>query len=118
MDRDTRRVGLFMGDHSANDANPHRSKRSSKWRPISTRLTIEARTHARKKDTSRATISAANPGRKLANLVRKRVVESTKACLTCPHIRTSDCCSRRLRVEPVRPAPAGDQMRFAGFVSE
>src|ERR1700683_3195584 len=89
-DRDIRRVGLFIGDHSANEENPHRPSRSSKWRAARTRRTIAARIHAKTADTSSAIINAANPGRRFANLVRNRAVESTKACFTCSHIKPSD----------------------------
>src|SRR5262244_4108131 len=89
-DRDTRWVGLFIGDHSASEAKPHRPSRSSKCRVVSSRCVIAARIHARIADRKSATMSAANPGKRLANLVRKWVVESTRACLTCCHIHTSD----------------------------
>jgi hypothetical protein len=88
-DREIRRVGLFIGDHSANDEKPHRPSRSSKSRPARTRRTIAARIHAKAADRSNAIINAANPGRRFANLVRKRAVESSKACFTCTHIDPS-----------------------------
>src|SRR5215831_673710 len=106
MDRDTSRVGLFIGDHSANDANPHRSRCSSKSTPARTRLTVTARIHANRKDTNKARISAANPGKKFANLVRKWIVEFIRACFLFPH-KNLRCCLRQLKVEAVWPAPAG-----------
>src|SRR5215467_3676279 len=93
-DRDTRRVGLFIGDDSAGEAKPRRASRSSKCKLVSNRRAIAASIHARIADKNNATMSAANPGKRLANLVRKRVVESTRACLTCCHIHTSDHVQR------------------------
>src|SRR6516225_8035420 len=89
-DRDTNSVGLFNGDNSAKEVKPQRPRRSSKCRLVNKRLTTVARIQANIKETNSARMSAANPGSKLANLVRKWAVESDKACLTCCHITTSD----------------------------
>src|SRR5215469_2563695 len=90
IDLDTRRVGLFIGDHSASEAKPHRPSRSSKWSLERIRRAMRARIHAKTTDRNNATTSATSPGKRFANFVRKRVVESIKACLTCCHINSSD----------------------------
>jgi hypothetical protein len=51
---------------------------------------MAANTQAKRIEKNTATISAANPGRRLAKRVRKCAVESTRACLTCSHINTSN----------------------------
>src|SRR5579862_695881 len=114
--RETNRVGLFIGDHSFRDAKPQRPNCSSKWTPASNRRTTIASTQAKMQEISNATMSATTPGNRCASSVRNFVVDWFNACLTWSH--TSYLPSKSLRIKPVRPPPAGYEIRFGRFVRE
>jgi hypothetical protein len=73
--RETKRVGLFIGDHSWMDAKPQRFNRSSNRMLASSRRTTIARTQANTKEISSATMSATIPGNWCASPVRNFVVD-------------------------------------------
>jgi hypothetical protein len=73
--RETKRVGLFIGDHSRREAKPQRFSRSSKCMLASNRRTTIASTQANTNEISSATMSATIPGSWCASPVRNFVVD-------------------------------------------
>src|SRR5579862_7164721 len=122
--RDIRRVGLLSSGHSEEERKPHWARRWSNCMLVSTRRTIAARRKPNTIEISTATSNAAVPGKRSANLVRNRSVDWANACLISPHISTSIATSSPptftewLRVESVRPAPAGHEIGLGGFVCD
>src|SRR4029077_483502 len=113
--RETTSAGPLIVD-SPGEENPHSTSLSPKRIRISSRWITNAMIKAMRIETSTATINATKPGIMLANLVRKRNVDWTRACLTCSHITTSGVACAQLRIKTIRPSPSRYQIRFAGFV--